>query len=1136
MTRQAIGVLRYLTCSMLLLLMPAMSSAQDRGVTISGRVLNAETGQPLPSANVSIPELNIASVVQPDGGFRLTVPAARVQGQMVSLVARMLGFQAQTLPIRLNAGEAIQRDFRLRQDPLRLQEVVVTGAGTQSVVEALGTARAAVQGTELVRSNTPQNIVTALAGKVPNVQTTSAGGDAGASTGIQIRGAKSFGTSQPVFVIDGVVMNNAARGFSALQGPPAANRTADLNPEDIESIEILKGAAAASIYGASAGSAGAVLITTKRGRAGQNQVSLRSTYQADQPIKYLPVQRMYGQGLGGVSTICTTANCQVAAGNARAWGPLLPASTPTYDHAREVYETGAMMDNTVSLSGGTERGTFYLSGGMLKHNGFIIGDNDFQDRYTTRFNGSLNVTEHFTVGASASYVQTNGSGIDRGNSVNGIGLAALRTPPDFNSKQYLDETYGLHRSFRFPNPGPACAGRPTASCDRGWDNPFFAINNNKLSAESGRVFGNVNANYRPMSWLAFNWTLGADYTSDDRIFAYHQTSSGKSNGDLEHWQFYDRIIDHNLTATATRQLTSDIQSSFTVGQNITEVYFNQVDTYGQTLISPAPYKISNLTTLLKSSSSDAESRRHTDGYFGQASFELYNQLFLTARVRNDGSSAFGPGKQRATYPGGSVAWSFTKYARIPENILSFGKVRLAYGESGQQPGLYQQQDVFTTGSFADFNPGSLQAPIMNGIGGSFASATKGNPEIGPERVRELEGGVDLTFLNGRMDLSVTSYLAKSEDVIFSVGLPPSTGYSFVALNAGSLENKGWEISTNYRVLQRRDFSLEFGAQWGKNDNMVTSLGKIEAQTCTAASAADCAPGTVLVPTAANCTAGANLPRCQIGIGSSFSGQSTHAQVGYPLGVWRSSDFARCGISDNSVTFAGTVHNVGAACAGAPKGAMYIAPNGFPIIDATQRAIGDPWPDWTAGISTTMNFRGIELSAFLDHRQGGNVLNMTRASMFQFGTHKDTEIRGQQRTFGNDMLCHNITCSVLNGPVVGPGAGTAVTIDNTWFDGGSPGNGMGATGGPISTRLEDATHTRLREVTVGYTFKQPWVNYIGGAQSMQVKLSGRNLGLWADYSGLDPEVNLGGALNANRGIDWFTTPLSRGYVISFALNR
>jgi hypothetical protein len=281
-----------------------------------------------------------------------------------------------------------------------------------------------------------------------------------------------------------------------------------------------------------------------------------------------------------------------------------------------------------------------------------------------------------------------------------------------------------------------------------------------------------------------------------------------------------------------------------------------------------------------------------------------------------------------------------------------------------------------------------------------------------------------------------------------------------------------------------------------------------------------------------------LPRCQIGFGNSFSGQSTHAQVGYTLGSWRAQDFARCGRGLTTVTSFGSSHNVGLACEGAADGALYIAANGFPILDPNARVVGNPQPDWTGGISASINFRGVELSAFVDHRQGGDVLNMTRASMYQFGTHADTEMRGETRTFGSNMLCHNKTCDVLNGPVVGPGAGTAVVIGEGWFNNSaSPlGNGQGAVGGPVSTRIEDGTNTRLREISLGYSFRNDWVQKLAGTRQMDVKVSGRNLKLWTDYSGLDPDTNIGGASNQNRGIDWFGTPLSRAWVVSVALHH
>jgi hypothetical protein len=742
---------------------------------------------------------------------------------------------------------------------------------------------------------------------------------------------------------------------------------------------------------------------------------------------------------------------------------------------------------------------------VLDHDGFITTDNDYFKRYSVRFNGSHGITEELTVGASGSYVQTKGRGVGRGNSLSGI-LGAYRQPPEFNAQQYLHPDSKLHRSWRFPNPGPTAITN-----NRGFDNPFYAINEAQRSAETGRFFGNVNINWDPTAWLNVNYTLGADYSNDDRTEAFPVSSSGAAaGGQLERWQFYDRIIDHTLTANAEREFAPDILGTLTVGQNLNETYFRQVDVLARTFIAPKPFKLAN--TVSREPPVDSETRRRIEGYFVQGGLDLWDQLFLQGRIRSDGNSAFSEGDQRAIYPGGSLAWSFTKALELPQNVLSFGKLRLAYGETGQQPPLYTTQDIFVNDARIDFNPGSTLVPTLNGVGGLYSSANKGNPVIKPERVREFEFGADLSFLEGRADLSVTRYDSRSKDVVLPVNTAPSTGFTTVWLNAAEVENKGWEATANVRVLQRQDLGLELGGSWAMNRNKVLSLGNPDA-------------------TFEACGPEAKLPRCEFGTfaliaGASFGGQTTHAQVGYPFGVWRGTDFARCG---RGLTMIGA-NNVGAACQGAPDGALYIASTGYPIQDPNTRVIGDPEPDWTAGASASLTFRGVRVSAFLDHRQGGNVLNMTRASMYQYGTHGDTNLRGERRTFGKDWLCQNLTCDIFNGPVVGPGKDMQVPLAESWF------TGLASVGGPATNRIEDATNTRLREVSVAYTFTGGWVRQLGGMQAIDVRVSGRNLKLWTDYTGFDPETNVGGAAALNRGIDWFNNPLARAWVVSVGLSR
>lgn len=1062
-------------------LLPALLLAQENA-RVTGRVTNA-SGGPESAVQVRINALNAGGVTGPDGSYSIVIPGARVRGgtMSVTVTASRVGLASQSRSVQIRAGGETTVNFQLSPDVLRLEELVVTGAGTEARVERLGVARAAVDSAVITRAN-ETNVIQALAGRLPNVVTNQASGEAGASTAIRIRGPKTItGTGQPLIVVDGVPILNATRTTgSALASTVAPNRASDINPQDIESIEVLKGPAATSIYGATAGSGGAILITTKRGRPGRTSYSLNSSVQFDEIAQEIPLQRRWGVGSNGNTSPCATTNCFLSA-NFFSWGPELAAGVQTYDQLGQLYETGQILDNTLTVSGGSERTTFYLSLGALNHDGYIRSDNDTYDRYTVRFNGSHQMLSNLTVGARVSYVQTEGSFVQRGNSINGLLLGALRQPPEFNSLQYLDPTTGLHRSWRFPNPGPTAL-----TTNRGFDNPFYALYEGSNTAETGRAYGNVNLDWRAMDWLRVQYTLGADYSGDDRLEARPVSSSGTPvGGSVIRWQFTDRIIDSNLLATADYTLRPWWSGSITAGQNLSESKFRQVFVQGNTLIAPRPLKLAN--TVERDPPTDAETRTRVEGYFLQASADLWDQLFLTAAIRNDGSSTFGEDEQRAWYPKASAAWTFTDAVDLPGNFITSGKLRAAYGVSGQQPGAYLLQDIFTNAAITDFNPGSTLVPTLGGIGGLYTSLGQGNALIKPERNAELEFGLDLSVLDDRADLSVTYYDQQSKDVIYAVPLAPSTGFTSQSRNSAEIENKGWEVAFNVRPIRSNDWNLDLGFVWARNRNELISLGD-----------------SLITVTGFN-------------IGASFGGSTTNAVVGEPLGVFRGTDFARCGRGLTSIG----ANNIAAACEGQPDGALYISASGLPIQDPTDRTIGDPNPDWTGGVNAVLGYRNLRVSAFLDVRRGGQTLNMTKGSLYQYGTHADTEIRGTSVVFGETFF--------EGETVVGPGAGNAVTIGQTWF------SGLGGVGGPRSQFMEDASFTRLREVTAAYTFDQGWVKRLG-LSSVEASVSGRNLKLWTDYTGFDPEINAGGAAAANRGVDWFVNPLSRAWVISLSLNR
>jgi TonB-linked SusC/RagA family outer membrane protein len=1058
----------------------AAAQAADPTV-LTGRV-STETGQPLSDASVELTSLGIGAVTRPDGSYSILIPAARRTGVPVSITARRLGYRSETKSLVLNPG-TMGLDFNLRSNPLQLGEIVVTGAGTSSEFERLGVQRKTVDSAVVSRSN-ETNVVQALAGKLPNVRIDQQSGEVGSSSRVQIRGVRSMsGTGQPLFVVDGVPINNNARitsnamtGGSNLSGTAAPNRASDLNPQDIENIEVLSGPAASAIYGSLAGN-GVVLITTKRGRAGRTSYSVRSNLQWDDPVRQFPLQRTYGVGSGGVTPTCVTggpANCSLSA-NFFSWGAKL-SGQPTYDHSKELFSTGFTADNTLQIQGGNDRVTYLVSGSYTPQDGFITGPHDTYDKTTLRFNGSLQATDHLQLASTVQYVQTEGNFLGRGNDINGLLLGSLRTPPDFNNADYVTKD-GLHRTWRFPNPA---AGN--VSANRGFDNPFYALNESANPSETGRAIAGLTTTWSPMTWLTLKHDLSADFNAEDRLTARgYQASGTPANGYVGSWEFREQLLNHNLTASANYSLGTHISGKVLGGQQLFESKFNQVVAEGNTLIAPHPYRLSNTSSPNPGTNNSTTTR--VESYFGQVQADLYDQLHLTGALRSDGSSAFGTETNRALYRQGQMSWEFTKLRSIP--TVEFAKVRLSYGESGQIPAPYQLQDLFPNTTFNDFNPGSTLSSTIAGFGGLVTNGIRGNPKLKPEQTSEVEAGLDFSVLRDRVDAGVTYYVQNATDVILSFPLAPSTGFVAKVDNAAKIRNIGIEATMNVRPYTGRDLSVELGFNYGFNRNKVLELG----QGVTA-----------------------------IGLGNSFAGRTSDAVKGFPMGAFRGTDFARCG---RGLTTIGS-DNIAAACQGQAANALYIGASGLPVVDPTVRVIGDPEPNYTAGARGTVRYKGLTISSLIDARQGFDVQNMTRASLYTYGTHRDTENRGSSVTFGKDFFPGQ--------SVVGPGAGRAVAIGEAWY------TGPGGINGPASQFQEDGSFVRLREISLGYTFNRPWVSRLTRMRSLDVRVAGRNLALWSDYSGYDPEVNLGGASVINGGFDWFQYPIARSLVVSIGLNR
>ena len=1068
--------------ALLLSLGSAPLLAQDT-TAVGGKVIG-EDGKPLPYARVSIDSLRLATHSRLDGRYTLRVPHSHSRDDSVVVTARLIGHRLRSHVAKL-AGADVTLDFVLPTVPLALSDVVVTGAGTTNVREKIGSVINSIPGDEIARSN-ESNIVNALAAKAPGVTVTSQSGDPGAGAAIFIRGLNTIeGDGQPLFVVDGAPIDNSTRPTDYPgAGTVYTNRAADLNPYDIESVEILKGPAAATIYGSRA-SQGVVLITTKGGTAGPLRTTLHSSFTWDDVSNRIPLQRTFGQGDAGEAATCDNPGCLPPLGS---WGPLLPWSAATYDHFGEILHEGHTAGVGLELSGGDARRTFLLSVDRLDQRGVIVGPHSSYNRTSVRLRASQMIGDRLRVGGNIAYADVHGEFIQKGDNRDGLMLTATRTPPDFDNRPYLDPATGQHRSYRYP--------RPVAlTDDRIFDNPFWVIQQLRNTSEVRRAFGNLDMDWNPLSWLDMKYLLGTDMSSEDRLEGFPPSSTKNPTGLLDQGSYQNLELDQNALVTASHAFGRDASATLTLGQNLNSRHFQRLQVLGTGFNAPDVFTLGNVTSLVPQSS---ETLVHTQAYFIQAGVDLYDQLFVTGALRDEGSSTFGPGHRHSLFPKASVAWTFSKLLLNCSRLLpGYGRLRIAYGETGRAPEPYQILNGYDAAS-------------AGGNGGLVSGFERAHPELGPERTRELEVGADIGLRHRRVDLSVTYYRSRTDDAIFSVPVAPSSGYGIQVQSSASIRNRGWEMTFDLRPVQSDNLAWELGFQWARNSNRVLRL--------------DGADGTTLAT--------------GIAFNDGFVANPHTAIEGYPLGVLTGFDFVRCRFGEPNLesTKLGERTDINTICraAGAHEGALFIDTDGFPVTDPKPRIIGDPSPLWTGSVRTALTVRRKwRLSALVDVRHGGLVWDGTRAALYWFGTHGDTERRATCTTDGCTGNEHIFGTDILRGAVVGPGAGNAVPIGQNWYQG-AGGGGFG--GGPDAPFIEDGSFVKLRELSLDYTLDNGFVTGTLGLRSIDLRLAGRNLRTWTSYRGLDPETNVAGSAVPGQGVDYFNNPQTRSLVITVVLNR
>ena len=1082
--------------------------AQDR--TLKGKVTSGADGMPLPGVNVLVKGTASGAITDIDGNFSMKVsPEAKI------LVFSYIGFKASEVEI----GNTTNFDVVLKEDAQQLSEVVVTALGFEEDADNSGVAYSKVDGGALVRSG-ESTLINSMAGRASGVQISKSSGDPGASTYIQIRGQNTItGETQPLIVIDGIPMSNTTGAPNADRANSGENtgsvrqqsRMNDINPADIESMQILKGASAAALWGSRAAN-GVIIITTKKGRDDNKvNVSFRSSLSLDQVNVLHPLQNKFGQGQGGIYSPTSSrsfgdkiserpggADEQITDPSAPGYAGFfegldgtryyaIPAGTAenpnggknsreTFNQAREdqVFKTGYYLDNYLSISGGNENSSIFLSLGDLQQDGIYRGVSDYR-RSTIRLNANRKFGKILKVSSNATYARTSSNRIQTGSNLNGLYLGMLRAAPDFDGSDYIGNYYSSpeaapiansHRSYRRylgNNPNPI------------YNNPLWTINQLKNETLVNRFIMSSELSVKPVQWFEFIARGGVDTYDDIRKTLFPLFSAGaNSSGNYREELFKETQLNLDFIGRITATISPNITSSYLLGWNINDRTYTRLGGEMQNFLIPGgPNDFSNAVGANRFPT-DTETLIRSTRTYATANFGFYDQLFVNMTGALESASSFGADNLTYFYPSADLAWQFTKLPTFDNvNFLSFGKLRAGYGQVGVQPDPHRTSTDFVAAAFGSW--GSTLTGVGYGNGAFVQSAQQGDPNLKPEIKTEWEIGTDLRFFNDKLSTSFTYYQNEIQDLLLEVAVAPAVGFLERYTNAGVMTNKGWELDLGYTLFSNSDWDIELFANANRNLNEVTSLGASEGDVIT--------------------------------LGGFSTLTSSVAAVGYPLSSLFGGRYLRNG-----------------------DGSLALTEDGFPQVAPDFGIIGDPNPDWRGGFGTNIRFKNFNLGVLFETFQGSDFAPNTKSVLYNFGVHEDTgnevviPAGGLVNYAGNTIPAGTL----VRGNIADYGAGP-VLLDESWYT--TLGQGFSNLQEQF---IVDGSWTRLRELSLSYRLNSEGLRKATKLSSVEFSFTGRNLLLWTDVVGIDPETSLDGATNA-RGQDYFNNPGVKNYVFSIKID-
>lgn len=1082
--------------------------------TVSGKVTD-DTGEGLPGVNVVIKGTTNGTTTDLDGNFTLSVEDG------ATLVFSSIGFDEQEVAV----GSRTVIDLTMRSDVTELSEVVVTALGVERSEKALGYAVQEVESQAMVNSGAT-NAVDALVGKAAGIQITRSSGSAGGGSRILIRGVTSMvGNNEPIIVIDGVRTNNetlnSTEGNTA--GTAQSNRLMDLNVADIESVSVLKGAAATALYG-TAGSTGVIVITTKKGKKGSGLSVNFSSQVAFDNITTTPIlQKEYAQGWNGVHVFPNGSSSAGNSVNSTSWGPRIsdlvyetdpnhpeapydraggPAfdsegnylydqngflvrrtdgdSRPganIYDNVGDLYQTGVTSTNSISISGGSENASFRFSASNHDQEGIV--PNEEYLRKTASVATSLQATEALSFTATVNYARSDYTRVQQGSNTSGLNLGLYRTPPTFdNSNGFGSDAVDQTSSYLFPN-----GAQRNYRGGGGYDNPFWTVNNTLRDEEVHRMFGSFQVQYKVSDWVNLGMNIGTDVTNDFRKQEFDVGSRTNTSGTILLDEFSTRTTDFYLNLSGSGALNDDFNLNYLVGMNMYSYNRHNAYTQGDALVFQGFLDISNATSV---SAIEDDTRFRTLGFFGQVETSWRNTVFVTVTARQDYDSRlvvpneFDAGNAGFFYPSVSTSFVFTEV--LPSSdILTFGKLRASWAQVGAPPPFaYLTSTPYEVDNVNGLGDGwgtNVFWPI-NGVTSFEQDNILGNPQLTPELSTTVELGVDLRFLDGKIGLDVTYFDRKTEDAILNASLPRETGYTSVWQNAGRMSSTGIEITLNATPVSTGDFNWDTQLNYTKNESIVEEL----------------APGIERLFLAGFQSAGTYLVTGNQ-YGAIFGGAYLREQAGTDADTDLNIPGGEVVINDD------------------PSSAEY----GYQAIDDAQRAIGNPNPDFIIGFRNNLTYKNFSLGFLLDWREGGDLWNGTSWALSFFGASQLTADTREEAPI------------ILDG-VLSDGSPNNIPIvrDQGYWT--SSLGGFGAVGEQF---VQDGGWIRLREVSFNYTLPSSLFSntFVKGAS---VGFVGRNLWYDWEYDGVDPETSLTGNGNG-QGFDYFNNPSTKTAMFKLNVN-